>query len=121
PPLRERREDIEPLVWFFMRELGESIGRRIEQIDPRAMTVLERYPWPGNVRELRNVVERALVLGEGSLLELDDLPPELTLCEPPQPEARRGYVRTLAEVEAEAIALALDATNGNKARAAALL
>jgi transcriptional regulator of acetoin/glycerol metabolism len=77
------------------------------------------------VRELRNVVERALVLGEGPVLELDDLPPELvgSAAGPQVTQSASGPsgVRTLAELEREAIAAALQATQGNKARAAALL
>ncbi|MFO0637471.1 MAG: helix-turn-helix domain-containing protein, partial [Nannocystaceae bacterium] len=101
-----------------------EIGRRVERIAPEALAVLTRYRWPGNVRELRNVVERALVLGDGSSIELDDLPPELLhtapaslAATPPQP----GTIRTLEQLERDAIAAALDATGGNKARAAALL
>jgi transcriptional regulator of acetoin/glycerol metabolism len=85
--------------------------------------VLARWRWPGNVRELRNVVERALVLGQGPVLEVDDLPPELCHAAPaaaPVPAAG-ATVRTLAELEREAIVGALAATAGNKARAAALL
>jgi len=127
PPLRERREDIEALVQYFVEQISEGLGRRVEALSPEAIAVLERYPWPGNVRELRNVVERALVLGDGPTLELDDLPPELALAAPPptgapvMAPAAAGTVRPLAELEAEAIAAALAATAGNKARAAALL
>lgn len=132
PPLRARSEDIPVLVAHFARTLGEDMGRRIDHIAPDALEVLQRYTWPGNVRELRNVVERALVLGDGAALELDDLPPELALARgetPTRPTSIRGArapvhantVRTLAEVEREAIDLALAATDGNKARAAALL
>jgi formate hydrogenlyase transcriptional activator len=70
PPLRERPEDIEPLVWFFVHRRQKEMGRRIEKVPPRAMEALRRYPWPGNVRELENVVERALILSPGSTLEL---------------------------------------------------
>jgi DNA-binding NtrC family response regulator len=124
PPLRERPEDIELLVRHFAGMLGDEIGRRIESIAPDALAVLQRYRWPGNVRELRNVVERALVLGDGPELELDDLPPELLLSAPagPAPVAPpSGTIRTLEELERIAIAEALAATGGNKARAAALL
>jgi len=129
PPLRERPEDIPQLVQHFARLLGDDMGRRIEHLADDAAAVLARYRWPGNVRELRNVVERALVLGDGPTLELDDLPPELALAAPtgsgasPSPFGTGGDrpVRTLAEVEEEAIELALAATGGNKARAAALL
>jgi DNA-binding NtrC family response regulator len=129
-PLRERADDIEPLVQFFAASIGEAMGRRIETIAPDALAVLQRYPWPGNVRELRNMVERALVLGDGGTLQLDDLPPEMQHAAPRGPGAATvptgpaitpGTIRTLAELEAEAIAAALQATGGNKARAAALL
>ncbi len=124
-PLRERTDDIEPLVRFFADALGEAMGRRIEDIAPDALAGLNRYQWPGNVRELRNVVERALVLGDGPTLQLDDLPPEMLHAAPIEPGAppavTPGTVRTLAQLEREAIAAALEATGGNKARAAALL
>jgi DNA-binding NtrC family response regulator len=125
PALRERPDDIEPLVRHFATQFGEEIGRRVERIAPEALQVLQSYRWPGNVRELRNVVERALVLGDGSSIELDDLPPELLHSAParvpPGPVTTMGTVRTLEQLERDAIAAALDATGGNKARAAALL
>jgi DNA-binding NtrC family response regulator/pSer/pThr/pTyr-binding forkhead associated (FHA) protein len=122
PPLRERRDDIPLLVDHFLRVLGERVGRRVEAVSPAAIDVLTRYRWPGNVRELRNVVERALVLGDGRSLEVDDLPPELLHAAPVAPAADAAVlVRPLAELERDAIAGALAATAGNKARAAALL
>lgn len=128
PPLRDRVDDIETLVQHFSAALGEQIGRRIESIAPEALDALRRYRWPGNVRELRNVVERALVLGDGPVLEADDLPPELVLAAgpgrgptPTASPATPAQIRTLAELEREAIEAALEATGGNKARAAALL
>ncbi len=122
PPLRERREDIPLLAEHFLRSIGERVARRVLQIAPAALEVLCRYRWPGNVRELRNVIERALVLGDGPVLELDDLPPELLHAAPPSPQADPNVaVRPLAELEREAIVAALSATSGNKARAAALL
>src|SRR5690606_21050065 len=82
PPLRERRDDIPDLVRHFCDVLGDQMGRHVARIADDALEVLCNYRWPGNVRELRNVVERALVLGDGSVLELDDLPPELQLVGP---------------------------------------
>jgi DNA-binding NtrC family response regulator len=127
PPLRERRDDIPDLVRHFCDVLGDQMGRHVTDIADDALAVLSNYPWPGNVRELRNVVERALVLGDGSVLELDDLPPELQHAGPPSsadgasPAIIAQKVMPLAELEAAAIQAALDATGGNKARAAALL
>jgi DNA-binding NtrC family response regulator len=134
PPLRERREDIPELVRHFCAVLGDDMGRHVARIADDALEVLTNYRWPGNVRELRNVVERALVLGDGPVLELDDLPPELHLVagvgaglpsgipSVAGPGAfASGKVLPLAELEHQAITAALEATGGNKARAAALL
>jgi DNA-binding NtrC family response regulator len=126
PPLRERREDIPELVRHFCDVLGDDMGRHVARIADDAVEVLTRYRWPGNVRELRNVVERALVLGDGPVLELDDLPPELALAGPPSDALGASLVKPdkilpLAELETQAISAALAATGGNKARAAALL
>lgn len=71
PPLRERREDIPALVWSFVKELGESMGKSIERIPASDMAALSRAPWAGNIRELRNLVERSLILCEGTTLRLE--------------------------------------------------
>jgi transcriptional regulator with GAF, ATPase, and Fis domain len=69
PPLRERREDIPALVWSFVRECGETMGKSIDRISKGTMRRLQAYDWPGNVRELRNVIERAMILSrEGTLV-----------------------------------------------------
>jgi transcriptional regulator with GAF, ATPase, and Fis domain len=61
PPLRERREDIPPLVWHFVNDLSQRMGRSIETIQASTMEAFKSYYWPGNVRELRNVIERFLI------------------------------------------------------------
>jgi formate hydrogenlyase transcriptional activator len=71
PPLRERREDILPLVWSFVQEFSKRMGKRIESIPQRDVEALQAYPWPGNVRELRNVTERAMIITTGPVLHLD--------------------------------------------------
>jgi DNA-binding NtrC family response regulator len=128
PPLRERREDIPELVRHFCEVLGDDMGRHIDRVADDALDVLTNYRWPGNVRELRNVIERALVLGDGPVLELDDLPPELQHAGPVAGTGEGGgpivsvhKILPLTELEAQAINAALEATGGNKARAAALL
>ena len=73
PPLRERREDIPLMVWAFIRELGQSMGKNITSIPKKTMEVLQNYSWPGNVRELRNVIERAMILSTGHILQVDRL------------------------------------------------
>jgi transcriptional regulator with GAF, ATPase, and Fis domain len=70
PPLSEHREDIPLLVWSFVKEFGERMGKRIERISHRSMEALQTYAWPGNVRELRNVIERSIILTPGADLRL---------------------------------------------------
>jgi transcriptional regulator with GAF, ATPase, and Fis domain len=70
PPLRDRRDDIPLLVWYFIRDLQSRLGKRIETVTPRAMDALMSYDWPGNVRELRNIVERAMILSPSEKLDL---------------------------------------------------
>jgi len=71
PPLRERREDILPLVWAFVQEFSKRMGKRIESIPQKTVEALQAYPWPGNVRELRNITERAMILTKGPVLHMD--------------------------------------------------
>jgi formate hydrogenlyase transcriptional activator len=70
PPLRERREDIPLLVWYFVTVMRTRLGKTIKDIPPRTMEALSAYDWPGNVRELQNVVERAMITSRGASLEL---------------------------------------------------
>ncbi len=76
PALRERKEDIPLLVGYFARKYGAKMGKRIETIPHAAIEALKTYPWPGNVRELENVIERAVILTQGSQLELGDWLPK---------------------------------------------
>lgn len=78
PPLRERPDDILPLVHFFSRRTAARFAEPARGVSPEAAWVLERYSWPGNVRELRNTVEHAYVVTSGPELEVAGLPPELT-------------------------------------------
>ncbi|MDO8282565.1 MAG: sigma 54-interacting transcriptional regulator [Thermodesulfovibrionia bacterium] len=71
PPLRERPEDILPLIWSFVQEFSKRMGKRIESIPQKSVEALQSYPWPGNVRELKNVVERAMIITTGPVLLLD--------------------------------------------------
>jgi len=76
PPLRARRSDIPQLVTFFLAGFVKKFGKRISSVSPETMERLTSYAWPGNIRELQNIVERAVVLCEGPILELDqDLAP----------------------------------------------
>lgn len=71
PPLRERREDIPLLVWAMVEEFGKVLGKTIERIPKKNMEAMEHYHWPGNIRELRNLVERAMILSNGTTLVVD--------------------------------------------------
>ena len=70
PPLRERPEDIAPLVHHFVRKFSREIGRAINTIPAATMEGLQKWPWPGNIRELENVIERAVILSPGSALQV---------------------------------------------------
>jgi formate hydrogenlyase transcriptional activator len=70
PPLRQRREDIAMLSWTFVKEFANSMGKPVDEIAGESMAALQEYHWPGNVRELRNVIERAMILGNSSRLHV---------------------------------------------------
>jgi PAS domain S-box-containing protein len=77
PPLRERREDIPLLVWAFIKEFEESMGKSIRRVPQKSMDFLQNYSWPGNVRELRNVIERAMILSTDAYLDIPDTETEV--------------------------------------------
>ena len=68
PPLRERQEDIPKLIWAFVKEFEKTMAKRIKTIPRMSMEALQRYAWPGNVRELRNVIEQAMIISKGEVL-----------------------------------------------------
>ncbi len=70
PPLRERMEDIPPLVWMFVKQNEQKLGKRIDRIPRKTMEGLKRYGWPGNARELRNIVEHAMIISPGGILDV---------------------------------------------------
>ncbi len=78
PPLRERREDIRPLVEHFLKELAERNGGSTKSIDAYALEFLEKYAWPGNISELRNAVERSCALCDGDRIKPSDLPSKVS-------------------------------------------
>jgi DNA-binding NtrC family response regulator len=133
PPLRDRREDIPLLAAHFLNRISREHGRNFTLSDEVLRTMM-RYDWPGNVRELENSMERACALSSGPVLRLGDLPTQLQQHGLEQTiEARRAAggqrsgapaapeVKTLAELEREAILGAIRALNGDKLQAAKLL
>jgi two-component system response regulator PilR (NtrC family) len=127
PPLRDRREDIPLLVAYFIKKLSRSVGRNVGGVAPEAMATLEQYHWPGNIRELENVVERAIVLGSGEVLEADALPPTLRQPRDRQdvllelPAAGIDLEAALDRIEHRYMQLALERVGGVQTRAAELL
>jgi formate hydrogenlyase transcriptional activator len=104
PPLRERSDDIPPLVRHFTQRFARRMGRRIETIPSAVTEALVRYPWPGNIRELQNVIERAVILSHGTSLQvpLSDLQPAAA-----QAPASTAATATLAPAPtADAVTLA---------------
>jgi transcriptional regulator with GAF, ATPase, and Fis domain len=101
PPLRDRPEDIPQLVWEFVGEFGERMGKKIRRIASRDMDILQAYAWPGNVRELRNVIEHSLIVTSGETLHLQRLAPS-------HPVIEKG--RSLEEMERQYILSVLKST-----------
>jgi two-component system response regulator HydG len=117
PPLRERSDDVLLLIRQFATTFAGEMGRPVPRFSDRALQLLRNYHWPGNVRELENVIQRLVVMAEGDVIEVSDLPSLMRF------SALRaaGFDRTLAEVEAEYIRNVLASVNGNRTRAAEIL
>ena len=108
PPLRERRDDIPLLVAHFVTEFSRRLSRSIQAISPSAMETLRHHDWPGNIRELQNLIERAVILSSGSVLELPQPTPDEATG---QGDARATAPRTLEDAERAHILQALRDTN----------
>ncbi len=124
PPLRERPEDIPPLVAHFVRKHHKALGSESTTFDRDALDILCRCDWPGNVRELENIVVRTLVSGSGPNRGIDALPPYLVMCAmglgeaAPTPASAPTDVVPLATLEERAIRHAMQVVNGNVSLAA---
>jgi Nif-specific regulatory protein len=122
PPLRERRDDIMPLANHFTEKYSRENKRRILRISPQATELLCAYAWPGNIRELENVIERAVLLsGPSGVIEAAQLPPALQNSSMPTAPQITTLEEALAELEQRLIVDALQAQQGNMARAASQL
>jgi len=119
PPLRERTSDVPLLSVYFLRKFAAENGKEISGFASDALDLLTGYAWPGNVRELENVIERAVVMAQGPLIRLTDLPQHMV------PANRRGGLQipgaTIEEIERYAITKTLEATGGSTSRAAQIL
>jgi len=108
PPLRERSSDIPLLVNHFLTKAGKKFGKSIQGITPQSLNSLMRYAWPGNIRELQNVIERAVIVAQGALIETEALSSSLL----PQAGFQASTdLATLAEVEAQHILQVLQVTD----------
>jgi transcriptional regulator with GAF, ATPase, and Fis domain len=145
PPLRERAEDVPELAEHFLRLYAQRAGKGVPQLDDDALALLKAYPWPGNVRQLENVLERAVVIAEGPVITVEELPPDLLAAVAPHgfaapdpdggdeangyhPDAAFPFLSLTENVRAERerrereqFVRALAAAGGNKAEAARAL
>ena len=127
PPLRERKEDIPPLIHHFLHKYGEENGKGDLELMPAALDLLVDYDWPGNVRELENVIERAVVLSPGSRIGVDLIPEQVSrnptfqipqVVVPPEGLSLKDVV---TDFERRLIETTLESAGGVQKRAAELL
>src|SRR5215216_689982 len=120
PPLRDRREDIPLLATHFLEVYKKRANKNITGITKKAMAWLRRYDWPGNVRELENAMERAVIIAQGRMIAIDDLPHAVKGAEASKAiEIEVGA--TIDEVEKRVILQTLVYTRGDRSRAAQIL
>jgi two-component system, NtrC family, response regulator AtoC len=125
PPLRDRKQDIPPMVAFFVKQFAQQLGKPEPEIAPDAFQKLLEYSWPGNVRELQNAIEYAVVLARQNMIDVKELPRELQLPAALQQLGAgipgQGGVQSLDDMERVTILQALAQSHGNKKKAAELL
>lgn len=122
PPLRERKEDIELLALNFLDQFNKEDGRKIEGISSQARKALLSYDWPGNIRELKNSIESSVVLARGNIIQIEDLPAQITS----QVAENKSSITidlpvTMEEAERKIILSTIEYCAGNKSRASELL
>jgi DNA-binding NtrC family response regulator len=117
PPLRHRGDDVLLLTHHFAAKFAEEFGKSTHQFSDDALQVLKNYHWPGNVRELENVIQRLVVMTEGNVVDVPDLPSLMRF----SGLSGKGLNKTLAEVEADHIRNVLASVDGNKTHAAKIL
>ena len=127
PPLRERQEDILPLMDYFLEKCNQKLGKNVRQDDPRIRELFQRYSWPGNVREMENIIERLVLVAKENQISLEDIPGEIRYAlnldaaavdlssEKPLKELVKSHTE---EVEKQLIAKILDECGQNVTKAA---
>jgi len=125
PPLRERREDIPLLINHFLSRYNEKHHLKAKNISSAALNILVEHDWQGNIRELENAIERAVILSEGSRIEVLALPPDIRKLKAPREKEMVNDEYSIKRIhlimEEQLIKKALDKTQGNRTRAARLL
>ncbi|MEW6299525.1 MAG: sigma 54-interacting transcriptional regulator [Thermodesulfobacteriota bacterium] len=128
PPLRERREDVPLLVAWFLGQYRAATGKPVQDVSNEAMRVLLTYAWPGNIRELKSAIEFAVIRSQGSVIQREDLPVEIThaaYSPSPPDDRRRHHITSLSpcslQQEKQRILAALERAGGNRTVAARLL
>jgi len=121
PPLRERKEDIPVLSQYFLRKYSTAARKSVSGISLQATEKLTAYNWPGNVRELANVIERAVVLGSGPSIGVEDLPSRIAIGESTAVSDAVSYREGMNAARKELILKALSKTQGNRSAAAKIL
>jgi two-component system NtrC family response regulator len=123
PPLRERKEDIPPLIDHFLQRYAGENGREIEGLSREARDILLKYDYPGNVRELENIVERAVVIARDPVISVEDLPfRDLPDAAPEARQSEEGLLRdSVEELEKRLIVEAMEKAGDHQSRAAEML
>ena len=119
PPLRERRDDIEPLAAYFLKKHLPRSNKKITGFEKEAMAVLANYSFPGNVRELENIVERAIILEKGSVITPESLPQSMSVFQIETLDPSK--VRTLEELNKDYAEKVLEYYGGNRSKTAEIL
>lgn len=114
PPLRERAGDIPVLAFYFLNNFCTAMNKNIKNISPEAMEFLCKYDWPGNVRELENAIERAVVVGKGDTIKVDDLPFHVSS----SASANSDGDKSMTAMEKKHISKVLNENNWNISRSA---
>lgn len=127
PALRDRKEDLKELVSLFINQFNKKLKKSIQGIDPKCLEILKEFSWPGNIRQLENVLERMVLMSEGEILNVGDLPEEMqglikNVQDSGESEQEMGFKEIVRKqtqtVERDLIEKALEETGGNVTHAA---